>query len=59
MNRFKFHTHDYDSDKKILNSGVLVKVSSYNEYESDYYDLLNEALEFKCFGVNNKLILFK
>lgn len=36
-----------------------MKGSSCNEYESNYYGLLNEILELVYIGVNNKLILFK
>ncbi|KAJ9135020.1 hypothetical protein P3X46_032244 [Hevea brasiliensis] len=59
VNGFKFHTHDYGRDRKILNSGVWVKGSCYNEYESDYYGLLNEVLQLEYFGVGNNIILFK
>ncbi|XP_058002326.1 uncharacterized protein LOC131179487 [Hevea brasiliensis] len=59
VNGFKFHTHDYGRDRKTLNSGVWVKGSCYNEYESDYYNLLNEVLQLEYFGVGNNIILFK
>ncbi|KAJ9188760.1 hypothetical protein P3X46_000125 [Hevea brasiliensis] len=59
VNGFKFHTHDYGRDRKTLNSGVWVKGSCYNEYESDYYGLLNEVLQLEYFGVGNNIILFK
>ncbi|XP_043807646.1 G-patch and R3H domain-containing protein C30B4.02c-like [Manihot esculenta] len=59
VNGFKFHRHDYGRERKTLNSGVWVKGSCYNEYESDYYGLLNEVLELEYFGEKNKIILFK
>ncbi|XP_043807669.1 uncharacterized protein LOC110606087 [Manihot esculenta] len=59
VNGFKFHRHDYGRERKTLNSGVWVKGSCYNEYESDYYGLLNEVLELEYFGEKNKIIIFK
>ncbi|XP_021595774.2 uncharacterized protein LOC110602540 [Manihot esculenta] len=59
VNGFKFHRHDYGRERKTLNSGVWVKGSCYNEYESDYYGLLNDVLELEYFGEKNKIIIFK
>ncbi|XP_043816100.1 uncharacterized protein LOC122724634 [Manihot esculenta] len=59
VNGFKFHRYDCSRERKTLNSGVWVKGSCYNEYESDYYGLLNEVLELEYFGERNKIILFK
>ena len=45
VNGFKFHTIDYSQGRKIMNSGVCVKGSCYNDYEYDYYGMLYEIIE--------------
>ncbi|OMP03572.1 Transposase, Ptta/En/Spm, plant [Corchorus olitorius] len=43
VNGFKFHTQEYGQHKRTMNSGVWVKGSTYNDYERDYYGLLETS----------------
>ncbi|PWA42565.1 hypothetical protein CTI12_AA543510 [Artemisia annua] len=45
VNGYKFHTLKHGDGRVTHNSGVCVKGSTYNEFESDYYGLLVEVLE--------------
>lgn len=45
VNGYKFHTREHGKNRVTSNSGVCVKGSCYNDYECDYYGVLDEVLE--------------
>ncbi|GJX42896.1 hypothetical protein Tco_0257886 [Tanacetum coccineum] len=59
--RYKFHTLKHGDGLVTHNSGVCVKGSTYNEFESDYYGLLVEVLEVNYHDSNGRcvVVLFK
>jgi hypothetical protein len=42
-----FHTKKYDNARKAYNSEVCVKRSTFNKFEVDYYDKLEEVIELQ------------
>jgi hypothetical protein len=40
-----FHTKEYDNARKAYNSEVCVKRSTFNKFEVDYYEKLEEVIE--------------
>ncbi|PKA49410.1 hypothetical protein AXF42_Ash016599 [Apostasia shenzhenica] len=59
VNEFRFYTLSYGANKKIYNSGVCIKGSTYNDFKHDYYGILIDIIEFEYFGKGNLAILFK
>ncbi|GJS44948.1 transposase, Ptta/En/Spm [Tanacetum coccineum] len=61
VNGYKFHTLKHGDGRVTHNSGVCVKGSTYNEFESDYYGLLVEVLELNYHDSNGRcvVVLFK
>ncbi|XP_017970474.1 PREDICTED: uncharacterized protein LOC18609682 [Theobroma cacao] len=59
VNGFKFHTLDYGQNRKIMNSGVCIKGSFYNDHERDFYGILVDIIKLEYFGVGNRVVLFK
>ncbi|GJV78910.1 transposase, Ptta/En/Spm [Tanacetum coccineum] len=61
VNGYKFHTLKHGDGRVTHNSGVCVKGSTYNEFESDYYGLLVEVLEVNYRDSNGRcvVVLFK
>ncbi|GKC06877.1 ribonuclease H-like domain-containing protein [Tanacetum coccineum] len=61
VNGYKFHTLKHGDGRVTHNSGVCVKGSTYNEFESDYYGLLVEVLEVNYHDSNGRcvVVLFK
>ena len=59
MNGFKFHTQSYGRFKKMMNSGVCVKKSCYDDNEYDYYGMLEEVVQLKYLGSKFKVFMFK
>ncbi|EOY31673.1 Uncharacterized protein TCM_038713 [Theobroma cacao] len=59
VNGYKFHTLDYRENYSIMNSGVFIKGSCYNDYDHAFYGLLVNIAKLKYFGVNNQVVLFK
>ncbi|KAI3754497.1 hypothetical protein L1987_54281 [Smallanthus sonchifolius] len=47
INGYKFHTRTSYHGRVTENSGVCVKGAFYNEYESDYYGMIDEILELE------------
>jgi len=45
--------------KKMMNSGVYVKESCYDDNERDYYRMLKEIVRVKYLGNKCKLFMFK
>jgi hypothetical protein len=54
-----FHTEEYGQGRKTYNSGVCVKGSTFNEFEVDYYEKLEEVIEFQYHSEQNRVFLFK
>ncbi|GJW85424.1 hypothetical protein Tco_0158569 [Tanacetum coccineum] len=61
VNGYKFHTLKHGDRRVTHNSGVCVKGSTYNEFESDYYGLLVEVLAVNYHDSNGRcvVVLFK
>ncbi|GJY26887.1 transposase, Ptta/En/Spm [Tanacetum coccineum] len=61
VNGYKFHTLKHGDGWVTHNSGVCVKGSTYNEFESDYYGLLVDVLEVNYRDSNGRcvVVLFK
>jgi hypothetical protein len=63
VNDFKFHTQNYSRFKKMMNGGVCVKGSCYddNEYLRSrcYYEMLEEVVRLKYLGRRCKVFMFK
>ena len=59
VNGFKFHNQSYGRFKKMMNSGVYVKGSSYDTNECDYYGMLEEVVRLKYLGSKCKVFMFK
>ncbi|KAJ9547248.1 hypothetical protein OSB04_019791 [Centaurea solstitialis] len=57
VNGYKFHTTKHGDGRVTHNSGVCVKGSCYNEYESDYYGLLDDILEVEYPGVGRCVVV--
>jgi len=61
-NGYRFHTKAYNSTKSTMNSGVCIKGSNYNDFECDYFGLLEEVIELQFFNSTDKrtrVVLFK
>ncbi|KAM0031280.1 hypothetical protein Hdeb2414_s0017g00507041 [Helianthus debilis subsp. tardiflorus] len=61
VNGCKFHTQTTYDGRVTRNSGVCAKGASYNEYENDYYGLLDEILELEYHSTIGRcvVVLFK
>ncbi|GJW97189.1 transposon, En/Spm-like, transposase-associated domain protein [Tanacetum coccineum] len=61
VNGYKLHTLKHGDGRVTHNSGVCMKGSAYNEFESDYYGLLVEVLEVNYHDSNGRyvVVLFK
>ncbi|XP_042379879.1 uncharacterized protein LOC121972257 [Zingiber officinale] len=59
VNGFKFETMEYGRFKATSNYGVCVLGSTINEYEVDYYGVLEEILELNYYGLKDVIVLFK
>lgn len=62
VNGFRFHTKAYSSSRSTVNYGVFIKGTNYNEFESDYYDILEEVIEVQWPNPTSKktrVVLFK
>jgi len=57
INGFRFHTRDRDANKKIQNSGVMVKGEG-NDGELSYYGVILDIIELRYTG-GNKIALFR
>ena len=58
INGFKFHTQQYENYKNIMNNGVCIKGSWWEDkMESDYYGILEEVIKMSYIG-DNSIILF-
>ncbi|KAK6784233.1 hypothetical protein RDI58_017687 [Solanum bulbocastanum] len=61
-NGYRFHTLSHGSNKSTMNSGVCIKGTTWNDYESDYYGLLGEVIQLEYSNPTKKrttLVLFK
>jgi hypothetical protein len=56
---YAFHTEKYGQGRKTYNSEVCVKGSTSNEFEVDYYEKLEEVIEFQYHSEHNRVFLFK
>ncbi|MQL91678.1 hypothetical protein Taro_024301 [Colocasia esculenta] len=56
VNGYRFHTRYYGWNKSMMNSGVCVKGSAYNENKVDYYGILEEVIELQFFGTRQPCI---
>jgi hypothetical protein len=45
INRYVFHTEEYDQGRKTYNSGVYFKESTSNMFEVNYFRKLEEVIE--------------
>ena len=61
VNGYKFHTLKHGDGRVTHNSGVCVKGSTYNEFESDYYGLLVDVFEVNYRDIDGRcvVVLFK
>ena len=46
INKYIFHTKKYDQGRKTCNSRICVKETTSNEFEVDYYEKLEEVIEW-------------
>jgi len=51
INEHVFHTKKYGQGLKTYNSEICVKGSSSNEFEVDYYEKLEEAIELQYHSI--------
>ncbi|KAK4707330.1 hypothetical protein R3W88_033104 [Solanum pinnatisectum] len=61
-NGYRFHTLSHGSNKSTMNSGVCIKGTTWNDYESYYYGLLGEVIQLEYSNPTKKrttLVLFK
>ena len=47
INGHVFHTEEYSQVRKTYNNGVHVKRSTSNEFEVDYYEMLEKVIELQ------------
>ena len=59
VNKYVFHTKEYEHERNTYNSGVCVKGSTCNEFEVDYYGKLEEVVEMQYHNEHNRVFLFK
>ncbi|XP_042432996.1 uncharacterized protein LOC122019608 [Zingiber officinale] len=59
VNGFKFETMEHGRFKATSNYGICVLGSTINEYEVDYYGVLEEILELNYYGLKDVIVLFK
>jgi Domain of unknown function (DUF4216) len=59
INGYRFHTHSYSANKSTTNCGICVKGEWYDDTEHDYYGTIEEIMELKFRGANNRVVLFK
>ncbi|XP_054785879.1 uncharacterized protein LOC129292331 [Prosopis cineraria] len=54
INGYRFHTRAYNSSKSTMNCGLCIKGTNYNEFEYDYYGLLEEVIELQYYNPTSK-----
>ena len=59
VNRYGFHTEEYENGRKTYNNGVCVKGSTTCELKVDYYGRLEEVVELQYHSEQNRVFIFK